>query len=715
MTRRIEIGCVVGLGLLLLVAPRAAADTYSVIQCGWGAGAEAGWRGAASHFRGLDCGSGALRSSTRSGNGTVSRGDGASWRWTAPPGTSITGVRGAWWRTIRDRFEQRLYGLAAGGIQLLRASGRSGGPEGFAVGSPDGWRAFDATLECRRSGGRCAQRPASSASLAGLVLTLRDLSAPRVAASGALAGGAWLAGTQPLGYRAGDTGSGVAVVEAAIDGERQRIRQPCAAVNADGALRGTRMRPCDLARGGVDQIPTARLADGAHRLRLCAEDFAGNRGCEDEREIHVDNTPPGPPLELALAGGDGWRASNGFAVGWRNPGQDGVAPLAATWSRLRSATGGFDSGPRQVAGVAGLGGVTVPSAGEYELSVWLGDAAGNADEATAQTVHLRFDDVPPAAAFADAEDPAKPEEIVAPVSDLHSGVQDGEILYRHLGDDDWIALSTELRPGATGLQLVARFPSERVPPGTYELRAEALDRAGNRGSSELRADGRRMFVEAPMKTETVLRARISGTRGGDGRTAATAYGEPASIAGSLRTVAGDAVAGAPVTVHSRFDGGASPSEAAVVTHTDSGGRFRLALAAGPSRVIDVSYGGSDTLAADGAPRLRQLSEGAVTLRASARRVLSGRSLVLAGNVGLLGVTPASAGKLVAIEFFDRRRHAWQPAALVRAGAGGRFSFAHRFSRAAGGARIVFRAKLPSEAGWPYEPAASSPLAVSVRR
>ena len=720
MTRRIEIGCGLALAALLLIAPRAAAGTYTVAQCGWGAGGEASWRGSG-HFRGAnECGGGVLRGLTRADGRTAARGDSTAWRWTAPPGTSIAAVRGWWWRSLRDRFEQRLNAFDdGGGGQLLRASGQSRGAEAFSVGAPGGgWRMFESALECRRSGGngRCAQKPVSWAAAGRLVLTLNDPAAPRVAAAGTLAGGGWVRGAQALDYRASDAGSGVAVMETALDGDlRRRTAQPCQTVNADGAVRGARLQPCEATRGGAESLATAALADGVHTLAVCAEDFAGNRGCDGPRQVRVDNTPPGPPRGLGVVGGDSWRAANGFSLRWRNPDQGAGSPLAAAWYRVRSAAGDYDSGPLQAAGLEGLDGVNVPAAGEYKLSLWLGDAAGNAAEASAEAVTLRFDDVAPLLAFADQQDPAKPEQIVATVADANSGVAGGEILYRHLGDDDWTALATVLRQDPDGQRLVARFPSDDVPPGTYELRVQGLDRAGNHGGSELRADGSRMYVETPLKTETVLRARISAPGGGDGRVAEAPYGQGATVLGSLRTLGGEAVAGADVVVRSLPDAGSLAGPSVVTARTDSAGRFQAELPAGPSRGVELAYGGSDTLTPAHSATLRLLSTAQITLRASSSRLRNGRYMTLAGAAGMLGAASPAAGKLVEIEFLDRGRGAWQPIALIRAGAGGAFAFRHRFAHVNRTARIAFRATLPAENGWPYEPAVSAPVTVTVRR
>ena len=87
---------------------------------------------------------------------------------------------------------------------------------------------------------------------------------------------------------------------------------------------------------------------------------------------------------------------------WQDPPQPGTAPIAGASYQLCSADGSgkCSQGSSPARGITSLSHLTVPAAGDYELRVWLTDAAGNADKATApDPVHLRFDDQPPRAHF----------------------------------------------------------------------------------------------------------------------------------------------------------------------------------------------------------------------------------------------------------------------------------------------------------------------------
>ena len=80
------------------------------------------------------------------------------------------------------------------------------------------------------------------------------------------------------------------------------------------------------------RIDTRTVADGAQPFLVRAHDTASNWG-STQLTLNVDNTAPGPPLNLAAVGGAQWRSRNSFALQWRNPGQPGTAPIA----RVRTA------------------------------------------------------------------------------------------------------------------------------------------------------------------------------------------------------------------------------------------------------------------------------------------------------------------------------------------------------------------------------------------
>src|SRR4029077_8669544 len=150
------LGRIVGMGvglavaLLLLAAGEARAGKYAVAQCGWFVGADADWADTTggAQFRsaafcvppaGSDPFDGVhTKSLTKEGPPTVTGTRFARWRWTAPPGTSITQVRGTWWHALHDGMEQRIGGVGFGGNfdPFLAASTTDVNPSDFVAGFP---------------------------------------------------------------------------------------------------------------------------------------------------------------------------------------------------------------------------------------------------------------------------------------------------------------------------------------------------------------------------------------------------------------------------------------------------------------------------------------------------------------------------------------------------------------------------------------------------
>jgi hypothetical protein len=491
------------IAVLVFAAPARAAK-YAVAQCGDSAGVDAEWldsTGGRGFGHEAPC-----KSFVRGGAGSLPAGALAHWRWVAAPGTAITAVRGIWWQTLHGSFQHRLGSGTPGGFEELARSANTAAPSGFVARLRAPGHSFESRLLCARASGRCEARPVSFAAVRAAVLTLEDPSRPRPTAGGDLLAGGWRRGGQELAYSATDAGSGLRFSEMLIDGRRAAlVEHPCRKTIIDGALHATAMRPCALRQSGVQQLDTARLSDGRHRIRSCAEDFARNRACTEPREVSIDNTAPGGPIGLAVLGGDAWRRVNSFDLAWRNPDQGPGSEIAAAGYRI-TGPGGFDSGVHYAQGhrIGSLHDLTVPASGAYTAEVWLRDEAGNEAPAEGASATLRLDQEAPSVAFAPRQDRRRPELVRALLGDEHSGPAGGRILFRPLGRGRWRPLPTRLVSGSPGTaELRAHFPGERVAPGRYALRAEAADVAGNHALSGRRQGGAPMILRAPLRRRAV--------------------------------------------------------------------------------------------------------------------------------------------------------------------------------------------------------------------
>ncbi|HEV2789937.1 MAG TPA: hypothetical protein VGV69_01390, partial [Solirubrobacterales bacterium] len=420
MGRSVALGVLLALSVLLLGASKADAGKFTVAQCGWYVGADASWADTTGgvKFRpdaycvppaGADPFAGAhVKSFTRAGAGTVTGTRFARWRWTAPPGAWFTQVRGFWWHALHDGMEQRLGAVDfAGGFQpFLGAAGTETTPREFVAGFRTPVAAFEDRLLCARGAEKwCSLEPGSWSGLRALTFTLEDPSVPAARIGGEILAGGWRRGVQSASIEGEDGGSGIRFGETSVDGARVALTEyPCAKASIGGEWRGTRMQPCSFFVSATQSIPTATLSDGPHTLVHCTTDFARNYGCGPSKTFLVDNNPPAHPRSVALAGGEGWQRTDDFDLSWANPDQGPASPIGGASWRLTGAAG-FDSGVRFAAGRnrTSLADLKVPAAGSYPLQVWLRDEAGNESPATAVTVPLRFDDVPPTVAFAAGE------------------------------------------------------------------------------------------------------------------------------------------------------------------------------------------------------------------------------------------------------------------------------------------------------------------------
>ncbi len=223
------------------------------------------------------------------------------------------------------------------------------------------------------------------ANAGGIAIEILDDGRPALAPSGELfAAGGWHRGSEVLSASATDA-TGIAATSLTIDDTPVDVRETACDYH--------RPVPC-ANRSDIFAFDTRRLADGWHVARFAAIDPAGNLSYQDQA-IAVDNTAPGRPADVAVAGGEGWRRENGFTVSWSPPGGQ-VAPITQARYRLCDSGGDCEDGSADLGAGPALRGLRVPGPGDYRLSVWLEDAAGNADSATASDpVRLRFDDTVP--------------------------------------------------------------------------------------------------------------------------------------------------------------------------------------------------------------------------------------------------------------------------------------------------------------------------------
>jgi hypothetical protein len=521
-----------------------------------------------------------------------------------------------------------------------------------------------------------------------------------------LARGEWVRGDQPLHYETSDNvGVQGASVIVAGSSHANDERRACPAAVAEGTY--DQLIPCPNG-GGEIQVKTPRLPDGTHSLAVQAVDSAGNRTDSAPIAAHLDNTPPGR-VDVGAQGGQEWRNSNDFAAVWSNPPEGDRAPIIAAEYKLCPAAGGScSSGEHLGDGISRLP-VTVPAPGEWTISLWRRDAAGNADAGYASVpVSFRFDPDPPQLAF-EPPPAADPTRVSVAVTDALSGLSGGSIEIAHEGSGLWQSLVTDRE----GDRLVARVDDAMLPAGTYLMRARALDLAGNEASTDRRVDGQAMVLSLPLRVAARMEASIVTERGRrrpvtELRPAVRLrFGRPIRVIGRLVAPDGRGIGGAEVQVLARSD--AVVEHPINLLHTTPDGSFEYATRADSSRTLRFLHAATLTVL----PAAAEVSitvPAATTARVRPRHLRNGHAVTFGGR--LLGLPPPPGGKLVELQV--RFPTGWQTFRTIRTAADGRWSARYRFSRTRGVVRYRFRARLPREAGYPFDTGVSRSVSVLVR-
>ncbi|MGB0121212.1 MAG: carboxypeptidase-like regulatory domain-containing protein [Solirubrobacterales bacterium] len=364
-----------------------------------------------------------------------------------------------------------------------------------------------------------------------------------------------------------------------------------------------------------------------------------------------------------------------------------------------------------------LASFTVADEGITRIDYWARDLAGNVNDGALTgdgDVHerpgeatIRIDRSKPVVTIEANRDPSDPELITARVKDTHSGLDTGSFWYRQAGQGHPF---TEMETSVEGSTLIGRIPSDSLAAGTYEIQAEALDRAGNRGTS---SDGSSpLKINIPLKQSTRLSARLVKKKQ-TGRKIQVRGGKRARVTGSLTGPGGEGIPGAPVLVDQQFAAGSRTSNRIIRVRTDGAGRYLAKLPAGPSRTIEVRSGGSRIHQPAVSEEIRLVSKDRVSFRVNPGVLKNGSRTRMSGKVQGKGALNPARGKLVAIQYFDPGRTRWRPVEVLRANRRGRFSYAYRFRTISSAQKILFRAVSLPERGWPFKPSTSGRRSVIV--
>lgn len=399
---------VVILVALALLPAAARAGTYDVVACdaapggGWGS-----WSGVASPAMswGVDCPT--QRSATRGmwvrnsvNSGRVQPFASSTMSFEAPQGASLVFFSGQYALHRDDAYWK--VGLFADGAMMTGCpANQSNTLCNFSTAWPGitgnwGWSAGVHKINTEVACGSAVwcstdAQPApfserAAVRLFSALVRVRDETAPAVSrVDGGLIGGTWLRGSHFIGYGASDN-VGIRATRLYVDSARSD--------DLDRDCDFTQRVPCSNLPYARYTVDTQGLSDGTHEVRVEAVDTAAN-AASLVRTIQVDNHAPAVPDAVAVEGGESWRQTNSFKLGWSSP--PSAAPITvAHYELCNTASGTCTLGERRGDGIAGISDLAVPEPGDYTVRVWLEDAAGNVTaENKSVPVHVRFDDVAP--------------------------------------------------------------------------------------------------------------------------------------------------------------------------------------------------------------------------------------------------------------------------------------------------------------------------------
>jgi hypothetical protein len=469
----------------------------------------------------------------------------------------------------------------------------------------------------------------------------------------------------------------------------------------------------DLRGGaGEDALRIEELPEGPSHVHAVAVSGSGMHSTEaGSTVLRVDKTDP----ETSLFGiPDGWSNRPLTLTAKATDGESGMLATGPGGPFTAIRIDGGSPVTAQGDSVA----VTAIEPGVHSIAFYARDAAGNVADGgklngrpnhEPETAVVRIDRESPRLAFANFQDPGDPERIEARAGDSLSGVDPsrGRISVRPLGSGErFTTLPTEVDGGV----LRARWDSGAYPPGEYEFRASAYDRAGNETSVSSRGNGAPMRLAAPLKILTTLRAGFG--RPGVESQRTVRYGRRVLYSGRLLAGRRTPLAGAPVRVIERFEGGSGTQERVTTVRTTARGDFGVRLTPGPSREVVALSAPTATLSGASSKPLRLGVRSGLRLRvSSAVAKVGGRPVLFSGRVFSGGAEFPAEGKAVQLQF-RAAGLPWSEFRTVRTDGQGRFRYSYRFADDdSRGVRFQFRAYAPARAGWPFRPAGSAPVLI----
>ena len=675
----------------------------------------------------------------------------AAWRFTAPPGTQIAAT--ALWRAFYAG-PSIPFASPLDTINLIGTDGTVDTPAACAqtydctqiggtnlgsaslldYGGLDGMAEIQGNAVCGGgqscpAGGTAAcpelgSDPCMAANeLYAMVVTLSDATAPLTSGvSGSLPGAGVLTGPAALSFEATDTGSGLYMVSAAVDGHL--VEQVpfdsdggrCASLGDGdaGILRFDWSAPCVLSGSGSLTLDTASLADGSHDVQVSVQDAAGNSSPVWSGTILTRNAPQGGSPQISGTPQVG-RTLTTSAGAW----SPAPSSYAYQWWRCDAAAAGCVA----IAG-ASSSSYAVAAAdryGQLEVSVIATNASGSAS-ATSPASGLVADangySSPPqgpvlrGGSVPSASGPAKQGATLVAAPGQWSNGPLGYAYQWQRCDAAGLGCTRIAGARASTYRLVAADDYLRVrvvvtatgPGGSTAAVSEpTLLVADRRGSTTSPASGHIANGRGACAAASLHAALDAG--------ASVPYGRAVALHGTLRC-GRTPIAGALVDLTLASAGGVGAPAAAHV-RTAADGSFSYLVAAGPSRQITIHYHPfSGASAAVASATLDLQVRPSVSLTITPSSTTNGHTIAFTGVVS--GGSEPHGGLTLDVEYLEGT--SWKVYDTVLASPGsGRFTYRYTFHRTTQSITYTFRVAIPPAgvSGYPFLSAASPARSVRV--
>jgi hypothetical protein len=517
--------------------------------------------------------------------------------------------------------------------------------------------------------------------------------------------GAWVRGVQEIGWNITEHGSGLRLERVRLDGQeidRVDFQAAGACSTSFSQTNGEAARgytPCPV--GGpwprAINYNTAAVADGAHTLTACSQDYSqyqglngtGSESC-DGRTIHTDNTAPGAPSGLFVNSANPQRYLDRFNALFSLPPNQGSPIRAVHYEVINSANEVVQ--PRQTLSatnptqVANIQGPTQP--GDYRLRVWLEDTVGF--QGPASTTPIPRDTTPPAAPQS-VSVTAPDKNRIADGFDLRwrnivdAGSPVSAVHYEVLGADGRSVVPRQTVPGQN-VETVSNLETP-TESGKYTLRMWLSDAEGNHGA----AAAVPLSYECVRSDSKAGEALNSGMGAQQSETEVVHEGTGSIVHGALRAADGRGVGPVPVCIFSR-----------VVTDQQREFLGLAITAADGTYKFPVPPGASRELIAVHRRDHRELVSRS-SIQTIVHPTLKARKKVVYNKhaVRFFGEIPGPHNDRVVIILQAKVGKGWSAFRRYRTRGDGKFSASYRFRRTFQKRKYVMRAQVRQTVGYPY--------------